>query len=186
MSEHPIPPAQAPAAGSPWRRRLVYTGGAIAAIIVFGWIGAAFLPRWWSHRVGDQVSGSIPTGITLGLVYGFLFTVLPLLVLFWAVRRRRSWKVWAALAAVAAVLALPNLLTLGIVLGRGNAAHAGDRTLDVDAPGFRGGTLAGAILAVLFLAGVRYLLVSRRRARGELERLRATTAQHDEPTLPGA
>lgn len=186
MSEPQTPPATSPPPSSPWRRRLVYVGGTVAAIVVVAWIGAAFVPRWWSHRVGDQVSGSIPAGITLGLVYGFLFTVLPLLALFWAARRRRSWKAWAAFAAVAVVLALPNLFTLGIVLGRGNAAHAGDRTLDVDAPGFRGGTLAGAILAVLFLAGVRYLLVSRRRARGELERLRAATAQHDEPTLPGA
>lgn len=158
----------------------------MAAIVVFGWIGAAFVPRWWSHRVGDQVSGSIPAGITLGLVYGFLFTVLPLLVLAWAARRRRSWKAWLAFAAVAVVLALPNLFTLGIVLGRGNAAHAGERTLDVDAPGFRGGTLAGAILAVLLLAGVRYLLASRHRARGELERLRAEAKRHEGPTLPDA
>lgn len=168
------------------RKRLVYAGGAALAIVVSGWIGAAFVPRWWSHRIGDQVSGSIPAGITLGLVYGFLFTVLPLLVLVWAARRRRSWMAWLAFAAVAVVLALPNLFTLGIVLGRGNAAHAGERTLDVEAPGFRGGALAGAILAVLFLAGVRYLLFSRRRARGELERLRAAAERHERPPLPGA
>lgn len=73
---------------------------------------------------------------------------------------------------MAVVLASPNLFTLGIVLGRGDAAHAGDRTLDVEAPGFRGGTLAGAILAALALLGVKYLLVSRQRAREELERVR--------------
>ncbi len=84
--------------------------------------------------------------------------------------------------AVAIFLALPNLFTLGIVLGRGDAAHAGDRTLDVDAPGFRGGTLAGAILAVLFLVGVRYLLESRRRARRELDRLRAEARPEEHPT----
>jgi hypothetical protein len=177
----PIPPAPS----SPWRKRLVYAAGTVAAIVVFGWIGAAFVPRWWSHRVGDQVSGSIPAGITLGLVYGFLFTVLPLLVLIWAARRRRSWKAWLVFVAVALFLALPNLFTLGIVLGRGDAAHAGERTLDVEAPGFRGGTLAGGILAALFLAGVRYLLVSRRRARGELERIRTRAERHEEPTSSG-
>ena len=155
-------------------------------VVVFGWIGAAFVPRWWSHRIGDQVDGSIPAGITLGLVYGFLFTVLPLLVFVWAARKRRSWKAWLVVAGVAVFLALPNLFTLGIVVGRGDAAHAGDRTLDVDAPGFRGGTLAGAILAVLFLAGVKYLLASRRRARREIDRLRTQARGEEQPPAPAA
>ena len=85
------------------------------------------------------MEGSIRPGSSLGVFYGFLFTLLPLLVLAWAVRKRRSWKAWLVLRAAAIVLALPNLFTLGIVLGRGNAAHAGERTLDVEAPGFRGG-----------------------------------------------
>lgn len=144
------------------------------------------MPRWWSHRIGDQVDGSIPAGITLGLVYGFLFTVLPLLVLFWAARRRRSWKAWLVFAAIAVFLALPNLFTLGIVVGRGDAAHAGDRTLDVDAPGFRGGALAGAILAVLFIAGAKYLLAPRRRARREVERLRIEARENNERPAPAA
>jgi len=144
------------------------------------------VPRWWSHRIGGRVDGSIPAGITLGLVYGFLFTVLPLLVLFWIARKRRSWKTWLVFAAVAVFLALPNLFTLGIVVGRGDAAHAGDRTLDVDAPGFRGGTLGGAILAVLFLVVVKYLLASRRRARREVERLRTEARENDEPPAPAA
>ena len=116
-------------------------------------------------------------------MYGFLFTVLPLVAILWAARRRRSWKQGLAFAALAVFLALPNLFTLGIVVGRGNAAHAGERTLDVEAPGFRGGTLAGAILAVLLLAGVQYLLVSRRRARAEAGELRAA-ARTDEPPSP--
>jgi hypothetical protein len=172
--------------GRSWRRRLAYTGIAVVVLVLGGWIGAAFIPRWWSHRIGDQVSGSIPAGITLGLVYGFLFTVLPLLVLAWAARKRRSWKTWLVLLATAVVLALPNLFTLGIVVGRGNAAHAGERTLDVDAPGFRGGTLAGAIVAALFLVGVGYLLRSRRRARRELDRLRSDQAGSEEPPAPAA
>lgn len=174
VSEAPPRHAAAePPTPSPWRRRLLLGAIALVVLVAGGWIGAAFIPRWWSQRIADQVDGSIPAGITLGLVYGFLFTVLPLVVLWWAARRRRSWKVWLAFAALAVLLALPNLFTLGIVVGTGNAAHAGERTLDVEAPGFRGATLAGAILAVLFLAGVKYLLVSRHRARDELDRLRA-------------
>ena len=64
---------------------------------------------------------------------------------------------------VAIVLALPNLMTLGIVLGRGNAAHAGDRILDVEAPAFRGGTLGGALLAGALVGLIAWLAASRRR-----------------------
>ena len=74
--------------------------------------------------------------------------------------------------ALAIVFALPNLMTLGIVLGRGNAAHAGDRILDVEAPAFRGGTLAGAILAVLLVGFCAYLIVSRGRAHAGARRAR--------------
>ena len=58
-------------------------------------------------------------------------------------------------------------MTLSIVVGRGNAAHAGDRILDVEAPAFRGGTLAGAIVAGLLVVFIAYLLVSRDRTEGE-------------------
>ncbi|MFO7571406.1 MAG: hypothetical protein R6W48_02245 [Gaiellaceae bacterium] len=173
VSETQHAPTPAPGPPSPWKRRLAYGAVALGVVLVGAWIGAAFIPRWWSQRIGDQVNGSIPAGITLGLVYGFLFTVLPLLLIVWAVRKRRGWKTYLAFAVGAIALALPNLFTLGIVVGRGNAAHAGDRTLDVEAPGFRGGTLTGAILAGLLTVGIAYLLVSRRRTRDELDRVRA-------------
>jgi hypothetical protein len=127
------------------------------------------------------VQGSIPAGITLGLVYGFLFTLVPLLVVLWAVRKRRSVRAYLVFFAVAAFLALPNLFTLGIVLGRGDAAHAGERTLDVEAPGFRGGSAAGAILAGLLLLGMGYLLRSRRHAREELARAREAPTSSELP-----
>jgi hypothetical protein len=174
MSEtQPTPSAAPPAQGRSWKRWLAYTTIVVAIIVVGGWIGAAFIPRWWSQRVADQVNGSIWTGSTVGLVYGFLFTVLPLLVLVWAVRRGRSWKTWLVFAGAAIVLALPNLFTLGIVAGRGNAAHAGERTLDVEAPGFRNGTGVGAVLAALVLLGTWWLVRSRRRAHDELDRMRS-------------
>jgi len=181
-------PAAAPPTtrGRSWKRWLVYTAIAVAVVIVGGWIGAAFIPRWWSQRIGDQVNGSIPAGITLGLVYGFLFAVLPLLVIVWAVRRRRTWKTWLVFFAAAVFLALPNLFTLGIVLGRGNAAHAGDRTLDVEAPGFRGGSLAGAILAALCILAVWWLVRSRRHARHEVDRMRSEAREPEEPPATSA
>jgi hypothetical protein len=105
----------------------------------------------------------------LGLFYGFVFTVLPLLLIVWGIRRRRSGRMWLWILVGAGLLALPNLMTLGIVLGPGSGAHAGDRTLDVEAPGFRGATLGGALLALVAIGFVWYLLSSRRRARAALQ-----------------
>jgi MFS family permease len=149
-----------------------------AAIVIVGLIAlalltaAAFLPRWWAHRIGDQVGGSIASGIGLGLFYGFVFTFLALLTLWFFFRRRRSARAYVIGAGIAIVLASPNLLTLGIVLGRGDAAHAGDRTLDVEAPSFRTSALIGAIAAAVAVLGLIWLLRSRRRARERERRLR--------------
>jgi hypothetical protein len=156
-----------------WARRLLVAICAIVALIGLGFVGAAFLPRWWAHLIGDQVNGSIVAGVALGLFYGFLFSALPLAMLRFAVAKRRPLKSWAIMLGIAVLLALPNLLTLGIVVGSGNAAHAGRRTLDVDAPAFRGASLAVVILAVIAFGLLVYLVSARSRARRELSRLRA-------------
>ncbi|MGE5273350.1 MAG: hypothetical protein ACM3QU_06195 [Verrucomicrobiota bacterium] len=181
MSDHPARPRR-----EVWARRVLIGIGAIVVLIGAGFLGAAFLPRWWSHRVGDQVNGSIGGGVAVGLFYGFVFTALPLAVLYYAFSKRRQWKTWGILFACAILLAVPNLLTLGIVLGRGNASHAGERTLDVEAPAFRSATLAGAILALIAFALLLYLLGARRRAHDELERLRDELRQMKETTPPPA
>ncbi|MBJ7456959.1 MAG: hypothetical protein JHC74_12955 [Thermoleophilia bacterium] len=173
MSENRDAPTREPEAPRPsLKRRVLIWGGALVGIVIAWFIAAAALPRWWSHRVGDQVDGSLSAGIGIGLFYGFVFTFLPLMILTFAIRRRRSWKArgWIALAAV--VLALPNLLTLGIVIGNSSAAHAGERTLDVDAPNFRASSLIGAIVGALAVVGVRYLMISRARAKGRESKLR--------------
>jgi hypothetical protein len=151
-----------------WSRRLKIWGGVTVAFLLALIIGGAFIPRWWAHRVGDQANESFAGGIMLGLFYGFVFTVLPLLLIVWGIRRRRSGRMWLWILAGAAILALPNIFTLGVVLGPGGAAHAGERTFDVHAPGFRNATLAGALLAVGAIGFVWYLLSSRRRARHAL------------------
>ena len=151
-----------------WLRRTVVAIVVAVALVGLALLGAAFLPRWWSHRVAHQVNGSMSVGIMLGLFYGFVFAALPLVTVLRAFRKRRPWKVWAGLTALAIVLAGPNLLTLGIVIGSGHGEHAGQRTLDVDAPGFRGASLAGVIGGVLVVLAVQYLLVSRRWSRRRL------------------
>jgi energy-coupling factor transporter transmembrane protein EcfT len=165
-----------------WGRRAFWAGVVIVLVLLAGLIASATVPRWWAQRVGDQVDGSITQGTLLGLFYGFVFTLLPLAVLVLILRWRSSWR-WVVFAVVlAAILALPNLMTLGIVLGRGNAAHAGDRILDVEAPAFRGGTLAGALLAGLLVGFVAYLLFSRGRAWSSERRARE---ERDVPADPG-
>jgi hypothetical protein len=171
--------------GSNWRRQLLIAAGVVVFLVVASLVASATVPRWWAHRVGDQVNGSITTGVLVGLFYGFLFTLLPIAVLALVLRWRRTRKAITVGAVLALLLALPNLMTLGIVLGRGNAAHAGDRVLDVEAPAFRGGSLTGALLAIAFVAFVAYLVVSRKRARASAGRARsertAATAQAAAP-----
>jgi MFS family permease len=158
--------------GPNWGRRALWLVVALVVLLVAGLIASATVPRWWAHRVGDQVDGSITQGTLLGLFYGFVFTFLPVVVLVLILRWRRTTRAVIVAVVLAVLLALPNLMTLGIVIGRGNAAHAGDRVLDVEAPAFRGGTLAGAILAVLLGGFVAYLVVSRRRAHESARRAR--------------
>jgi RsiW-degrading membrane proteinase PrsW (M82 family) len=143
----------------------MWIAGVLVVLAIAVLIASATVPRWWAHRIGDQVDGSITQGTLLGLFYGFVFTLVPIILVVLILRWRRTWKTVVVALLVGILFALPNLMTLSIVVGRGNAAHAGDRTLDVDAPAFRGGTLAGAILAAGLVAFIAYLLVSRSRAR---------------------
>jgi hypothetical protein len=184
--------AEAVEAEANWSRRLLIGGGIAAVIVIAILLASAAVPRWWAHRIGDRVDGSITQGVLVGLFFGFLFTFLALVVFIFVMRRGRTVKAIAVGLAAALVLASPNLMTLGIVLGVGSGAHAGDRTLDVEAPAFRGATLAGAIVAGLLASYLWYLLASRDRARGARRRAEArleeAAASPDEPdaTPPSA
>jgi len=178
--------------GTRWRRQLLLGGGAAVVMVVAVLIASAAVPRWWAHRIGDRVDGSITQGVLVGLFLGFLFTFLALIVFIFVMRRARTVRAVAIGLTAALILTLPNLMTLGIVLGVGSGAHAGDRTLDVEAPAFRGATLAGALLAGLVASYVWYLLASRASARDAHrraeDRLEAATApsEDSEATPPQA
>lgn len=177
----PAGPPPAPAERTPnWGRRVVFGGVILVALLILSLAGAAFLPRWWSHRIGAQVDGSTSQGIGVGLFYGTVFTLLPLLVLWLTFRRRRSWTVRIVGIVGALLLAAPNLMTLGIVAGGGDAAHAGERTLDVEAPGFRTSTLVGVITAGAIFSAVLWLLISRQRSRRDANALRGELRARDE------
>ena len=165
---------------------VVLVGGLIVASYVFA---VSVLPRWWSQQVGDQVDGDLTTGALLGFMYGFLASLLPLLVLglVWRFRRHSLWA-WVVGATLALVLAAPNLVTLGIALGDGSAAHAADRTLDVEAPWFRGGMVVGVVVGALLALYVAYAAASRsradRRAREARESLEAERRERVEESTP--
>lgn len=145
----------------------------LAVLVVLFLLAAAVVPRWWAQRVGTMIDGRLLVGSGIGLVFGMVFTATPLVFLGIATRHLRS--IGRALSAlfVGLLLALPNLVTLAIVLGTGNAAHAGQRILDVDGPGYRGGTAIGAVIGAVLAFWIIYLMWSRRRRGRELDRLHA-------------
>ncbi|MCP2262344.1 hypothetical protein LX15_006080 [Streptoalloteichus tenebrarius] len=182
MGEDPTPRARGgahrlrrtagPTARSTGWRWLLVGGLSLAVVVLVYLFLAAFLPRWWAQRVGDVVQQRFTTGTFFGLLLGFLFTLLPLVVVELAARRP-TWRRRVALGLLALVLALPNLLTLAVVLGAGAAAHAGARIMDVEAPAFRGASLAGALVALGVCALAEVLWAARRRSRRRRAELRA-------------
>ena len=134
--------------------------------------GATVVPRWWAHRVGDRVDGSLTAGTLYGLFIGFVFTFVPLVIARQALRRV-PMKVRLAFLLIALVAAAPNLMTLSIVFGSGNAAHAGERILDVEGPGFRAGGAWGAAIAVVLAIGLFAWTWKWRRDRRQLKSLRS-------------
>ena len=108
--------------------------------------------------------------------------MLALAIAWFGLRRVHSWKGRLLVLGVALLIAAPNLLTLSIVLGVGNASHAGERTLDVEAPGFRASSLIGAVCASLALVALALLLRSRRRSREDADALRAELSAHTSET----
>ena len=157
--------APEPPPGRDWKRTFLLGAVALALLIIAYFILAAFIPRWWSQQIGRAVNGSISTGTLLGLCLGFTFTVVPLAVLTLAFRRNTTWKLRLTWFIVAVVLAFPNLCTLSVTAGDGSGAHAGQRTMDVNAPGFRGGTLVGAVIAFALYLLVLFLILRRRPRR---------------------
>lgn len=167
MTSSEVRPDRQKSTPATWRTRIIGALAVIAVLVIAYFILAAFIPRWWAQRVAELVSGSFSKGIGWGLTYGLFGTAIPLFLLLAAglIWKRRAGKFIAGAAALLAmIVAIPNLMTLSIVLGNNNAAHAGERILDVDAPAFRGASLVGAIAAVAILL-IAVALIGRRRWR---------------------
>ena len=169
-------PAAAKSGMPSWLKRVIMFAILGAVIVVVYFVLAAFLPRWWAERVGELSDRGFARGITWGLFFGGLCTLVPLLQVLLAilVRHKRGGRVIAGLAALLALLlALPNLMTLTVVFGGNSAAHAGERIMDVEAPGFRGASLIGAIVGALVFAGAVVLTIQYRRRGRQLANARA-------------
>lgn len=142
----------------------------VVVAMIVALVLAALIPRSWAQLVGNLVDGSIIRGSWMGLLAGFIFTLAPLAALAaaWRSRTAKGWPVfWVVLSVV---LALPNLMTLWIALGTGSSAHAGQRILDVNGPGFRGGSLLGALIAAGLYAFVMWRSISKQRREGDLSK----------------
>ncbi|MDI9932578.1 permease [Rhodococcus sp. IEGM 1354] len=167
MTADPTTPAPSTSSAN-WKRRGILLGAGVVLLLVAYFVLAAFLPRWWSLRVESLADRTFTKGILWGLLFGIVCTFAPLMFFWsaWSVRKGRAGKQLAIGSVILAVVtAIPNLLTLTIVLGTSNAAHAGERTLDTSAPGFRGATALGAIIAVVFVALLVFVVVRRNRRR---------------------
>jgi hypothetical protein len=155
-----------------WVRRIVLAIVLVGVAYLVYLMSAAFFPRWWAQRVADQVGGSVTRGTTWGLFYGVVFTAVPLLLLAQVRRRFFSWTWRGIVALVAIALAAPNWLTLSVVAGNSNASHAGERIMDVDAPGFRAATLVGAIAGAVLVIGFTVVTMRLKSRRNEVKRLK--------------
>jgi uncharacterized membrane protein (DUF485 family) len=155
-----------------WVKRIVLLIVLVGIAYIVYLLSAAFFPRWWAQRVADQVDGSVSRGTMWGLFYGFVFTAVPVLLLAQVRRGFFSWAWRGIVALVAIALAAPNWLTLSVVAGNSNAAHAGERIFDVDAPGFRAATLIGVIVGALLALGITAADIRLKGRKKEVKRLR--------------
>ncbi|GGJ19868.1 hypothetical protein [Paenarthrobacter histidinolovorans] len=164
---------------------LVFLLVAVAAWFILG----AILPRWWSDVIAGQIRRDLGASVLVGMFYGFVFTFIPLLVAWQATRKAVGWPWKAVIVLVAVAFATPNLLTAGIVFGSTESAHAGQRTLSVDAGFFTTWTAISAVAAVVvFIAVTIMWSIWRRRGKqvkalrqAENERIKANNNRNAEP-----
>jgi hypothetical protein len=169
---------------SSWALKIVLILAALVAAYVGLRISAAFFPRWWAQRVADQVGGSFTKGTLWGLFYGFVFTFVPLLLIFQIRRRFFNWTWRLVVVVIGLALAAPNWLTLSVVAGNSKASHAGERIFDVDAPNFRAGTLIGVIAGVVAAVVLSTMGIVAKRRKDQVKKLRGQLAERDKPAEP--
>jgi hypothetical protein len=162
-----------------WVLRIVLVLVAAVVIYVGFRVSAAFFPRWWAHRIADQVGGSYTGGALWGLFYGFVFTFIPLLLIFQIRRRFFNWTWRLIVVVIGLLLAAPNWLTLSVVAGNSKAAHAGERIFDVDAPNFRACTLVGVVVGVAAAVLLSSASMVAKHRKEQVKKLKGQLAERD-------
>jgi len=166
---------------SNWALKIVLLLAALVGAYVGFRASAAFFPRWWAQRVADQVGGSFTKGTLWGLFYGFVFTFVPLLLIFQIRRRFFNWTWRFIVVVIGLLLAAPNWLTLSVVAGNSKASHAGERIFDVDAPNFRAGTLVGVTIGVAAAVALSMVGIVMKRRKDQVKKLKGQLAERDKP-----
>ena len=144
------------------RRVLVWFVLAVLAYVVVLLL-ARTIPSWWAQVVADLVNGEPALGVWWGLFFGAVCTGVPLAVAWQAARPGRTVPLRITFIVVALLLTAPNLFTLSVVLGTNEAALAGERLLDADAPAFRAATAWGAAIGAAVATAILVLWAAFRR-----------------------
>jgi hypothetical protein len=154
------------------RTRIIVWVVLAMVLVALAGLAASAVPRWWAQQMGSLSNGGLARSTWWGLAFGLVFTLLPTVVIAKTVRRWKGWKAPLVWLVVGVVLAAPNLFTLWIVVGTSRAAHAAERTLDVDAPYFAAATAWGALAGLLLGIGAELLWRSWRRRGKQLKQLK--------------
>jgi hypothetical protein len=174
----PVPPGPPPPRTAWGARLFVFVIGALAGI--GGYFAATrLLPRWWAGQISQIADQSFTKGITAGLVCGLVFTLLPLLVLRSSLRRGASWSARFVLLVLAVLVAVPNLITLFVVASSNDSVRIASDVFDRQAPGFRGATLAGAVVGAALAVAWWWLRFVLRRRKTQVADLRAALAEKE-------
>ena len=164
-----------------WLRRVTVAVGVLAVLVLLAVVGSIVLPGWWAGVVIGWVQGITSAGIIAGLLCGVVFTAIPAGIIAYTVGSTWPWRTRLIVAAVAAVLALPNVLTLVIDIGRTSSAIDARLNMVIGAPAFTGATFAGVIIALVAVVGGMLGWRWLRRSRAELRKAGGETPRRRGP-----
>lgn len=100
-----------------WLVRTIVGVVAAVVLVIAYLIGSVTVPLMWATSIRDQIGGQLGNSIPLGMFYGFVFTFVPVLIIWQAFRKKMNKWVRVTLLVIGFLLLMPNLLTLGVVYG---------------------------------------------------------------------
>ena len=113
-----------------------------------------FIPVWRAAKISNLTQESLSSGIILGLVYGFVSTLAPLLLDWHSRYKKVSWPWKSVISFATVVLAIPNLLTLSIYADSSAAAAKARKMTAFSATWFPSWSLVSAITGVVLFISI--------------------------------